>query len=53
LITVNRSAVAAAIALGAWCGTALWQAAISNFDDIAGQWTGRLGIGVDDAAVLV
>jgi hypothetical protein len=39
---MNRSAVtAAAIALFAWCGTALGQPGISKFDDVAGRWTGH------------
>ena len=38
---MNRLAVtAAAIVLGAWCGTVLGQSGISKFDDIVGRWTG-------------
>ncbi len=32
---------AAAIALCAWCGTALGESGISKFDDVAGRWTGH------------
>jgi hypothetical protein len=53
---MNRSAVAAVagLALYGWCGTALGQAVIAKFDEVAGQWTGhasrhRVALDIDAA----
>src|SRR5689334_19180731 len=52
---MKTSAVTAVgIALCAWCGTALAQAGISKFEEIAGRWTGtasshRVALDIDAA----
>jgi hypothetical protein len=51
---MKASVVAAAIAVCAWCGAALGQAAIAKFDEVAGQWTGhasrhRVALDIDAA----
>ena len=38
---MKMAAVAGAIALFLWCGTALGQVGISKFDEVAGRWTGH------------